>query len=64
MKDSFIAAKEYGDEKISLKRKNSRGKIIGWSFVGNIEGDRIVHIHSYRQDEILMFGLAQEFGLL
>ena len=28
-----------------------------------LRGERIVHIHSYRQDEILMFvRLAQEFG--
>ena len=65
MKDSFIAAKEYGDEKIKSEkekiphRKNYRMEAL----LEILRGDRIVHIHSYRQDEILMFvRLAQEFG--
>ena len=65
MKDSFIAAKEYGDEKIKSEKENipHRKNYRMEALLEILKGDRIVHIHSYRQDEILMFvRLAQEFG--
>ena len=65
MKDSFIAAKEYGDEKIKSEKENipHRKNYRMEALLEILRGNRIVHIHSYRQDEILMFvRLAQEFG--
>ena len=65
MKDSFIAAKEYGDEKIKSEKENipHRKNYRMEALLEILKGERIVHIHSYRQDEILMFvRLAQEFG--
>jgi len=65
MKDTFIAAREY-------RADRDRARQEGWphrrdlrleAALEILEGERIVHIHSYRQDEILMFvRLAQEFG--
>ena len=67
MKDTFIAASEYRKDKIKsakenrLHRKNYRLEAV----LEILDGKRIVHIHSYRQDEILMFvRLAQEFGFV
>ncbi|MEE2809070.1 MAG: amidohydrolase family protein [Verrucomicrobiota bacterium] len=67
MKDTFIAALEYRKDKIRLAkedrphRKNYRLEAV----LEILDGKRIVHIHSYRQDEILMFvRLAQEFGFV
>ena len=65
MKDSFIAAKEYENEKKKAQKENipHRKKYRMEALLEILNGDRIVHIHSYRQDEILMFvRLAQEFG--
>ena len=65
MKDTFIAAREYRAE---LERAGREGRphrrnLRLEAALEILEGERIVHIHSYRQDEILMFvRLAQEFG--
>ena len=65
MKDSFIAAREYESEKLNAAKNNllHRKDYRKEALLEILNGDRIVHIHSYRQDEILMFvRLAQEFG--
>ncbi|MFL2484067.1 MAG: amidohydrolase family protein [Verrucomicrobiales bacterium] len=65
MKDSFIAAREYESEKQNAAKKNlpHRKDYRKEALLEILNGERIVHIHSYRQDEILMFvRLAQEFG--
>ena len=66
MRDTFTAAREYGDKwknhqpgKNPPPRRNLRLD----AALEILNGDRIVHIHSYRQDEILMFvRLAETFG--
>ena len=65
MKDSFIATREYESEKQNAAKKNlpHRKDYRKEALLEILNGERIVHIHSYRQDEILMFvRLAQEFG--
>ncbi|MCP4849622.1 MAG: amidohydrolase family protein [Verrucomicrobiaceae bacterium] len=65
MKDSFIAAQEYRAEMERAGREGRphRRNLRLEAALEILEGERIVHIHSYRQDEILMFvRLAQEFG--
>ncbi len=65
MKDTFIAAREY---RIAMERAERAGHphrrdLRLEATLEILDGERIVHIHSYRQDEILMFvRLAQEFG--
>ncbi|MFT5410497.1 MAG: imidazolonepropionase-like amidohydrolase [Verrucomicrobiales bacterium] len=57
MRDTFLAARDY--ERDDGGRRNLRLD----AALEILEGDRIVHIHSYRQDEILMFvRLAEELG--
>lgn len=67
MRDTFLAAREYGarkqlhteQEKAMPFRTDYRMEAV----LEILRGERLVHIHSYRQDEILMFvRLAQEFG--
>ena len=65
MKDTFIAAREYRAERDRARREGHphRRNLRLEAALEILEGERIVHIHSYRQDEILMFvRLAQEFG--
>ena len=67
MRDTFLAAREYGERK---QRHAEQEESIPFrtdyrmeAVLEILRGERIVHIHSYRQDEILMFvRLAQEFG--
>ena len=57
MRDTFLAARDY--EKFGGGRRNLRLD----AALEILDGERIVHIHSYRQDEILMFvRLAEELG--
>jgi len=57
MRDTFLAARDY--ERTQPTRRNLRLD----AALEILNGERIVHIHSYRQDEILMFvRLAQELG--
>ncbi|MGI9241323.1 MAG: amidohydrolase family protein, partial [Verrucomicrobiales bacterium] len=57
MRDTFMAARDY--QRSGRKRRDLRLD----AALEILEGERIVHIHSYRQDEILMFvRLAEEFG--
>lgn len=73
MRDTFLAAREYGERLDSHHaRIDKDGKKHTLPFRRDLRleavleilrGERVVHIHSYRQDEILMFvRLAQEFG--
>ncbi|MEM7383566.1 MAG: amidohydrolase family protein [Verrucomicrobiota bacterium] len=67
MKDTFIAAREYEremkDHRSGRSRKPFRRNLRLEAALEILNRERIVHIHSYRQDEILMFvRLAQEFG--
>ena len=67
MKDTFIAARQY---RIAMERARRVGHphrrdLRLEAILEILDGERIVHIHSYRQDEILMFvRLAQEFGFI
>lgn len=67
MRDTFLAAREYGERKQRHAEQEEafpfRTDLRMESVLEILKGERIVHIHSYRQDEILMFvRLAQEFG--
>ncbi|MED6300074.1 MAG: amidohydrolase family protein, partial [Verrucomicrobiota bacterium] len=67
MKDTFIAASEYRKDKIKAAKENRphRRNYRLEAVLEILDGERIVHIHSYRQDEILMFvRLAQKFGFV
>ena len=57
MRDTFMAAQDY------RRAGRSRRDLRLDAALEILDGERIVHIHSYRQDEILMFvRLAEEFG--
>ena len=67
MRDTFLAAREYGERKQHHAEQEKavpfRSDFRLDAVLEILRGGRIVHIHSYRQDEILMFvRLAQEFG--
>ncbi len=68
MRDTFLAAREYGERKRAHAAREEKGLPFRTNLrleavLEILRGERIVHIHSYRQDEILMFvRLAQEFG--
>lgn len=67
MRDTFLAAREYGERKQHHAEQEKavpfRSDFRLDAVLEILRGERIVHIHSYRQDEILMFvRLAQEFG--
>ena len=61
LRDHFLAARGY---RLALERGEPvRRDLRLDALVEILRGERLVHIHSYRQDEILMFvRLAQEFG--
>ncbi len=62
MKDTFLAARNYEQERASGSRAPFRRDLGLDSALEILHGERIVHIHSYRQDEILMFvRLAEQF---
>jgi imidazolonepropionase-like amidohydrolase len=61
MRDHFHAARAY-DSALSRGQPVRRDLRLE-ALVEILRGERLVHIHSYRQDEILMFvRLSQEFG--
>jgi imidazolonepropionase-like amidohydrolase len=67
MLDQFNAARDYGARWDAWKRAKSgpapRRDLRLEALLEILRGERVVHIHSYRQDEILMFvRLAQRFG--
>lgn len=68
MRDTFDAAREYGEARRGWNRRSGepqpRRNLRLDAALEILEGDRDVHIHSYRQDEILAFArLAAELGL-
>ncbi|MGK0186562.1 MAG: imidazolonepropionase-like amidohydrolase [Verrucomicrobiales bacterium] len=63
MKDTFQAARNYDVRRSGGERAPFRKDLRMEAALEILKGDRIVHIHSYRQDEILMFvRLAEQFG--
>ncbi|MFM9994909.1 MAG: amidohydrolase family protein [Phycisphaerales bacterium] len=65
IRDRFVAAKEYAAARSggSLEAAAVRRDLELDALAEILAGDRLVHCHSYRQDEILMLArLAQEFG--
>lgn len=70
IRDRFLAAQEY-DRAWSDFRKKPAGSAMPPrrdlqldALVEMLRGERVIHIHSYRQDELLMFiRLAQDFHL-
>jgi N-acetylglucosamine-6-phosphate deacetylase len=68
IRDSFVRARDYRARQVEYK-KHKRGLPPRTDFqleaiAEILEGKRIIHCHSYRQDEILMLiRLAEEFGV-
>jgi imidazolonepropionase-like amidohydrolase len=64
MREHFNAAREYAARRKDAKSGTFRRDLRLEALAEILEGKRLVHVHSYRQDEILMFvRLAQEYGL-
>ncbi|MFG6413951.1 amidohydrolase family protein [Roseateles sp. DC23W] len=62
MRDAFLAAQAYRAQRKA--DPNARRDLQLDTLVELLEKKRVIHIHSYRADEILMFvALAKEFGL-
>lgn len=62
MRDAFLAAKAYREQRKA--DPHARRDLQLDTLVEVLEKKRVIHIHSYRADEILMFvALAKEFGL-
>ena len=67
IRDTFLAAERYGRELAQAGRQDPpvRRNLRLDAALEILNGDRLIHIHSYRQDEILAFvRLAQEFDLV
>ena len=70
LRSAFLAARAYKEERDAWKKSPSnsvepRRDLQLDTLVELLERKRMIHIHSYRQDEILMFArIAQEFNLL
>lgn len=61
IRDRFIAAREYAAN--GMKTATGRTDIQLQTLAEILSGERLVHCHSYRQDEILMLcRVAEEFG--
>ncbi|MEM7280607.1 MAG: amidohydrolase family protein [Pseudomonadota bacterium] len=68
MRDTFLGAREYEKDWQAFRSKKTRLQpridLRLQAALEILNGERWVHIHSYRQDEVLMFvRLSQEFGL-
>ena len=62
MRDAFLAAQRYRQQRQA--DPSTRRDLQMDTLVELLERKRVIHIHSYRADEILMFvALAKEFGL-
>lgn len=62
MRDAFLAAQRYREQRKADPA--TRRDLQMDTLVELLERKRVIHIHSYRADEILMFvALAKEFGL-
>lgn len=70
LRDAFASAREYAREQRTWRAGAQRGpeprRDLQLEALGQVlDGKRLVHIHSYRADEILMFArLAKELGIL
>lgn len=63
MRDHFNAARDYA-ARLESDPSHTRRDLRLEALAEILAGKRLVHIHSYRQDEILMFArLAKEYGL-
>lgn len=61
MRDRFQAAREYAGR--GMRTENGRKDLELQALAEILAGDRLVHCHSYRQDEILMLcRVAEDFG--
>ncbi|MFI4882464.1 MAG: amidohydrolase family protein, partial [Phycisphaerales bacterium JB064] len=61
IRDRFIAAREYAAN--GMKTESGRTDLELQTLAEILAGDRLIHCHSYRQDEILMLcRVAEEFG--
>ncbi len=61
IRDRFLAAREYAQNKDPLRRRDLELDALAEI----LAGERLIHCHSYRQDEILMLcRIAEEFGFL
>lgn len=61
MRDRFIRAREYADR--GMKTEPGHRDIELETLAQILAGERLIHCHSYRQDEILMLcRIAEEFG--
>jgi imidazolonepropionase-like amidohydrolase len=64
MRDHFNAARDYAAKRAGKDGKNVRRDLRLEALAEILDGKRLVHIHSYRQDEILMFArLAKDYDL-
>ena len=69
LRDAFASAREYTREQRAWRAGTQRGpeprRDLQLEALGEVlDGKRLVHIHSYRADEILMFArLAKELGI-
>lgn len=68
IRDRFQAAKEYRADRLDWernkkKRPEPRRDLEMEALVEMLEGERLIHCHSYRQDEILsLIRIAEDFG--
>jgi len=61
MRDRFQAAREYADR--GMQTESGRQNLELKALAQILAGDRLIHCHSYRQDEILMLcRIAEDFG--
>jgi imidazolonepropionase-like amidohydrolase len=64
MRDHFNAARDYARRRALKGGENERRDLRLEVLAQILAGERVVHIHSYRQDEILMFArLARDYDL-
>jgi imidazolonepropionase-like amidohydrolase len=64
MRDHFNAARDYAAKRAGKDGTNVRRDLRLEALAEILAGKRVVHIHSYRQDEILMFArLARDYDL-
>lgn len=63
-REQFNAARAYASERAGERGAGLRRDLRLEALAEVLDGKRLIHIHSYRQDELLMFvRIAQEYGL-
>lgn len=64
MRDAFNAARDYAMTRSGKNSERVRRDLRLEALAEILAGERLVHVHSYRQDEILMFArLAKDYAL-